>query len=199
MSRRRPVELPADDDDGQNRGWRDSLSAFQIANFRLLFAGRVTSNLARSMRVFLRAWMVLELTDSPLLMGVVVSSLSWPMLVLPFVGGVMADRMDRKKLLQYTETMLTILWAAVALTVFMGAMEFGPEFLRVQWWHFIITSFLSRVIQSIGRPGHQAMIGSVVDKERMGSAVALDSISDTWPRLAGPSIGALAIWLVGGE
>lgn len=180
-------------------GWRGSLIAFQVPNFRWLFAGRVTSNMARQMRVFLRAWMVLELTDSPLLMGIVVSSLSWPMLVLPFVGGVMADRFDRKKLLQWTESLLTILWFSVAFTVLMGAMEFGPEMLRVQWWHFIITSFMSGVIQSIGRPGHQAMIGSVMDARRLPSAVALDSISDTWPRIAGPAFAALCIAFVGGD
>jgi len=179
-------------------GWRHSLIAFQVANFRWLFAGRVTSNMARQMRVFLRAWMVLELTDSPLLMGLVVSSLSWPMLVLPFVGGVMADRFDRKRLLQWTESLLTVLWFVVAFSVLLGAKDIGPEVLQVQWWHFIITSFISGVIQSIGRPGHQAMIGSVMDSRRLPSAVALDSIADTWPRIGGPAFAALAIWLVGG-
>ncbi|MBI4201987.1 MAG: MFS transporter [Chloroflexi bacterium] len=201
MARRRGREefVPSPDDPPLPKGLKGTLIAFEVPNFRLLFAGRATSNLARQMRVFLRAWMVLELTDSPFLMGVVASSLSWPMLVLPFVGGVLADRVDRKKLLQWTESLLTILWAATALTVFMGAWEFGPTLLRVQWWHFIITSFISGVVQSIGRPGHQAMIGSIMDRRRMPSAVALDSISDTWPRAAGPAVAALAIWLVGGD
>ena len=180
-------------------GIRGTLSAFQVANYRWLFAGRVTSNMARQMRVFLRAWMVLELTDSPFLMGVVVSSLSWPMLVLPFVGGVMADRFDRKVLLLWTETLLTILWFSVAFTVLMGAWEFGPEILRVKWWHFIISSFASGVIQSIGRPSHQAMLGSIVDSRRLTSAVALDSISDNWPRIAGPAVAAVVIAIVGGS
>ncbi|RLT39636.1 MAG: MFS transporter [Chloroflexi bacterium] len=179
-------------------GLRGTLSAFEVPNFRWLFASRVSSNIARQMRVFLRAWMVLELTDSPLLMGLVVSSLSWPMLVLPFVGGVMADRMDRKRILQWTESLLTVLWFMTALSIVFGAMQIGPEFLRVKWWHFIITSFLSGVIQSIGRPGHQSMIGSIMTGNRLPSAVALDSISDTWPRIAGPSIAAGAIWMVGG-
>jgi hypothetical protein len=81
----------------------------------------------------------------------------------------------------------------------MAAFDFGPTLLRVQWWHFIITSFLSGVIQSIGRPGHQAMIGSVMDRRRLPSAVALDSIADTWPRVAGPAVAAVAIAIVGGS
>ena len=174
------------------------LAAFQIPNFRILFAGRVTSNMARSMRVFLRAWMVLELTDSPLMMGLVISSLSWPMLVMPFVGGVMADRMDRRTILKWTESLLVLLWAFVALLVFFGAYDIGPGFLRIEWWYFMLTSFVSGLIQSIGRPGHQAMIGSIVDKERLQSAVALDAVSDTWPRVAGPAIAAIIIALIGG-
>ena len=173
-------------------------AAFQIPNFRILFAGRVTSNMARQMRVFLRGWMVLELTNSPLLMGVVISSLSWPMLVLPFVGGVMADRIDRKLLLKWTETLLVVLWAATTALVMLGAWDVGPSFLRIRWWHFIITSVLSGVIQSIGRPGHQAMVGSIVDKGRLSSAVALDSIADHWPRVAGPALGTVAIAMIGG-
>lgn len=192
------AEEPPVDETPLPPGLRGTLSAFQVTNFRWLFASRVTSNMARSMRVFLRAWMVLELTDSPLLMGIVVSSLSWPMLVLPFVGGVMADRVDRKRLLQWTESLLTVLWFTVALTILFGAFQIGPEFLRVQWWHFILSSFASGVIQSIGRPGHQAMIGSIMDARRLPSAVALDAISDTWPRIAGPGIAAVAIALVGG-
>ncbi|MBI4311155.1 MAG: MFS transporter [Chloroflexi bacterium] len=180
------------------KGIRGALAAFESSNFRILFAGRVSSNMARQMRVFLRAWMTLELTNSPFLMGVVASSLAWPMLVVPFLGGVLADRMNRKTLLLWTEGALTVLWAAVAITVFLGAKDIGPAVLRVQWWHFIITSFISGVIQSIGRPGHQAMIGSVVSKKLLPNAVALNSVSDTWPRVGGPAIGAVAVALVGG-
>lgn len=188
----------SDDEHAIPPGLRGTLSAFAVPNFRWLFAGRVMSQVGRMMRVFLRAWMVLELTNSPLLMGIVVSSLSWPMLVLPFVGGALADRVDRRRLLQWTETLLTILWILTALQVAMAAYQFGPEVLRIQWWHFIISSFLSGIIQSIGRPGHMAMVGSVVDRRRLGSAVALDSIADTWPSVAGPSLAAGAVWLVGG-
>lgn len=180
-------------------GLRGALVAFESRNFRILFAGRVTSNMARAMRVMLRAWMTLELTDSPFLMGVVTSSLSWPMLVVPFIGGVLADRVDRKMLLKWTEGLLTVLWAFTVMLVFFGAWEIGPSYLRIQWWHFTITSFLSGVIQSVGRPGHQAMVGSVVDKKQLPSAVAMDSVSDTWPRVGGPAVAAVAIALLGGD
>ena len=170
------------------KGIRGALAAFDNGNFRLLWAGRVTSNMARQMRVFLRAWIVWEITDSPLLLGLVTSSLAWPMLFMPFVGGFLADKFDRRRLLKYTESSLTILWAVVAALVYF-------EF--VEWWHFMISSVLSGVIQSIGRPGHQAILGSIVAKNRLANAVALDNIADTWPRVAGPALGALLIAAIG--
>ncbi len=199
MTTQPPEKTPGEvTEKGANR-FREALAAFESRNFRILFTGRLTSNMARSMRVFLRSWLTLELTNSPFLMGVVASSLSWPMLVVPFIGGVLADRVNRKTLLLWTEGLLTVLWAFTAMCVMFGAWEIGPTPLRIQWWHFTITSFLSGVIQSIGRPGHQAMVGSVVDRKRLAGAVALDSVSDTWPRVGGPAIAAVAIAALGGD
>ncbi len=140
------------------------------------------------MRAFLRAGMVWHASGSPLLMGIVVSSLSWPMLFMPFVGGWLADKVDRRRLLKITESLLVVLWAVVAALVY---------FQLIVWWHFIISSVLSGIIQSIGRPTHQAILGSIVDKRRLANAVALDNIADSWPRVGGPLIGALLIGVIG--
>ena len=164
------------------------VAAFEHHNFRLLWVGRFSSNIGRMLRVFLRGWMVWQLTGSPLLMGVVVSSITWPMLFMPFIGGVVADRMDRRKLLIITETLLVILWAVVSLLLSLGMIE---------WWHFIFSSVVSGVIQSFGRPGHLAMVADVVDKETLPNAVALDTAAQTWPGAVGPAIGVLLIPVIG--
>ncbi len=164
------------------------LIAFDVPNYRLLFTGRVTSNMGRTMRVFARAWFVYELTESPLRMGIATSALTWPMLIMPLFGGIVADRVDRKKLLIYTESILMILWVIVALLITMEMFE---------WWYFIISAVISGIVQSFGRPGHQAMIGSIVDSSRLGNAVALDSVSETWPRIVAPALGALLIGIIG--
>ncbi len=126
--------------------------------------------MGRTMRVFARAWLVYEMTESPLRMGIATSALAWPMLFMPLFGGIVADRVDRKKLLLVTESILVVLWSVVALLIPLGLFE---------WWYFIISAVISGVIQSFGRPGHQAMICSVVDSKRLGNAVALDSVSET--------------------
>lgn len=164
------------------------LIAFDVPNYRLLFTGRVTSNMGRTMRVFARAWYVYELTESPLRMGIATSALTWPMLIMPLFGGIVADRVDRKKLLIYTESILVILWVIVAVLITIGMFE---------WWYFIISAVISGIVQSFGRPGHQAMIGSIVDSSRLGNAVALDSVSETWPRIVAPALGAILIGIIG--
>ena len=164
------------------------LVAFEVPNYRLLFAGRVTSNMGRFMRSFRRGWLVYQLTGSPLRMGIAFSAISWPMLFMPLFAGVVADRVDRRQLLLWTEGLLVCLWAAVALLISVGLF---------QWWYFIISAFTSGMIQSFGRTGHQAMIGSVVDRQRLGNAVALDSVSQTWPQIAGPAVGAVLIGVIG--
>ncbi len=164
------------------------LIAFDVPNYRLLFTGRVTSNMGRTMRVFARAWYVYELTESPLRMGIATSALTWPMLIMPLFGGIVADRVDRKKLLIYTESILVILWVIVAVLITIGMFE---------WWYFIISAVISGIVQSFGRPGHQAMIGSIVDSSRLGNAVALDSVSETWPRIVAPALGAILIGVIG--
>ncbi len=167
---------------------RDMFSALSVPNYRLLFVGRLTSNSGRTMRVFARAIWVFEATGSPLRMGIAVSALSWPMLFMPLIGGVVADRVDRRTLLLWTEGLLVLLWAVVALIISLGMFE---------WWYFIITAVLSGTIQSFGRAGLQAMIGSIVDKEKLGNAVALDSISLTWPRIVAPALGGILIGPIG--
>ncbi len=162
--------------------------AFEHRNFRLLWLGRFSSNMGRMLRVFLRGWLVWQLTDSTLLMGVVVSSISWPMLFMPFLGGIVADRMDRRRLLIITETLLVILWAIVSLLLTLGLIE---------WWHFIVSSVLSGVIQSFGRPGHLAMVADVVDRRRLPSAVALDTAAQSWPGVVGPALGVILIPFIG--
>ncbi|MCH7997561.1 MAG: MFS transporter, partial [Chloroflexi bacterium] len=167
---------------------RGMFAALEVPNYRLLFAGRVTSNAGRTLRVFARAIWVYEATGSPLKMGIAVSALSWPMLFMPIIGGVVADRVDRRTLLLWTEGLLVILWAVVSLFITLGLFE---------WWYFIITAVASGTIQSFGRAGLQAMIGTIVDDKRLGNAVALDSISMVWPRIAAPALGGVLVGPLG--
>jgi MFS family permease len=164
------------------------LSPLRNRNFALLMAGRTTSNMGRSMRVFARAWLVLEITGSPFLLGVVTASLSLPTMFMPFFAGVLADRMDRRKLLLYTEFMLVVLWVAVSVDITLG---------YVEWWHLSVSAILSGMIQSFGRTGHQAILGNVVPKEDLASAVAIDAVAQHWPNAGGLLMATVVIGTIG--
>ena len=164
------------------------LSPLKRRNFALLMAGRTSSNIGRSMRVFARAWLVLEITGSPFLLGVVTASLSLPSMIMPFFAGVLADRMDRRKILIYTEFLLVVLWAAVSLDITLG---------YVEWWHLSVSAILSGMIQSFGRTGHQAIIGNLVERDELPKAVAIDSIVQHWPNAGGLLVATLVIGTIG--
>lgn len=163
------------------------MEAFQFYNFRWLWSGRFTSNIARSMRVFLRAIMVYEMTNSALWLAAVNASIALLMLFVPFIGGILADRIDRRQLVLWTEALLGVLWTAVAALIISE---------RIEAWHFIISSLISGIVQSIGRPGHQTMVASVVDRDALPNAVALDSTAQSAPGILAPSIGGALMVLI---
>ncbi|MBI2855473.1 MAG: MFS transporter [Chloroflexi bacterium] len=174
---------------GSLRSRLEILSPLRERNFALLMAGRFTSNMGRSMREFARAWLVLELTGSPLRLGLVSASLAFPSMFMPFFAGVVADRVDRRKLLLYTEFMLVVLWVAVSVDITLG---------YVEWWHLMVSAIFSGMIQSFGRTGHQAILGNVVAKGDLHKAVALDSVAQHWPNAGGlllaiPLIGTIGV------
>ena len=164
------------------------LSPLKRRNFALLMAGRTSSNMGRSMRVFARAWLVLEITGSPFLLGVVTASLSLPTMFMPFLAGVLADRMDRRKLLIYTEFLLVVLWTAVAVDITLGYIE---------WWHLSLSAILSGMIQSFGRTGHQAILANLVERDELPKAIAIDSVAQHWPNAGGLLMATLVIATIG--
>ena len=164
------------------------LGPLRRRDFALLMAGRTSSDMGRSMRVFARAWLVLEITGSPFLLGVVTASLSLPSMFMPFFAGVLADRIDRRKLLICTEFLLVVLWVAVSIDITLG---------YVEWWHLAVSAILSGVIQSFGRTGHQAILANLVKKDELPRAVAIDSVVQHWPNAGGLLLATLIIGVIG--
>ncbi len=140
------------------------------------------------MRVFARGWLVLELTSSPFLLALVTSAISWANLFIPPFAGILADRVDRRKLVLYTEFALVVLWFAVSLDITFG---------WVHWWHLLISSFISGVVQGFGRTGHQALLGSIVQKKEIPSAVALNDVANYWPQAVGLAIASALVAIIG--
>lgn len=133
-------------------------------------------------------WLILELTNSPLMLGVGGVFMSVPFLITSLYGGALADRMDRLKLLQVTQAIATFLALIPAVLSALGV---------IKVWHIYALSFLTWTVGAFDAPARQAMIPSLVPRSDLMSAIALTSVVRRGTALVGPMIGGFAITLVG--
>ena len=162
--------------------------AFQYRNFSLLWSGAFLSSIGTWMQVVAQSWLVLEISKSPFLLGLDSFLAQIPILLFSLVGGVVADRMDRRRLLlgsQYVQMTCAFVLAALIYNH------------AVQIWHILILSFLTGSAQSFGGPAYQALVPSLVKKEDLPNAIALNSIQFNLARVVGPVIGGLAFEKLG--
>ncbi len=131
-----------------------------------------------------QGWLVLRLTDSPALLGLVGAAAGAPTLLLAVFAGVLADRLDRRRLLAVGYWISGVLALVLAFLTTTGA---------IAYWHVLVLALLGGVIITIQMPAGQAVISSMVDRRLLGSAIALNSAQYNVGRIAGPSIAGLAI------
>jgi predicted MFS family arabinose efflux permease len=162
--------------------------AFQYRDFRLLWLGAFTSTTGNWMQLVAQSWLVLQLTASPFYLGLVGFLGQLPIILFTLVGGVFADRFERRKLLlasQYVQMAV-----AVALTVLVYL-----DVIRI--WHFLILVFVAGSAQAFGGPAYQALIPTLVKREDVPNAVALNSIQFNLARMVGPMIAGAAFASLG--
>jgi predicted MFS family arabinose efflux permease len=165
-----------------------TFKAFQYRDFRLLWIGAFTSSTGTWMQEIAQNWLVLEITKSPFLLGVDAFLGDIPIFLFSLVGGVIADRMDRRKLLIISQ----VIQMMSALTLaFLIATN------RIQIWHILLSSFIVGTAQSFGGPAYSALVPSLVEKEDLPNAIALNSIQFNLARVIGPVLGGLALRYAG--
>ena len=167
---------------------RRTFKAFQYHDFRLLWFGACTSSIGTWMQEIAQNWLVLEITNSPFLLGLDAFLGDIPIFLFSLVGGVIADRMDRRKLLMISQ----IIQMTSALTL---AFLIGTN--RIKIWHILLSSFVVGTAQAFGGPAYSALVPSLVEKEDLPNAIALNSIQFNLARVIGPVLGGLALKYVG--
>jgi predicted MFS family arabinose efflux permease len=167
---------------------RRTFKAFQYHDFRLLWFGACTSSIGTWMQEIAQNWLVLEITNSPFLLGLDAFLGDIPIFLFSLVGGVIADRMDRRKLLMISQ----IIQMTSALTL---ATLIATQ--RIQIWHILLSSFVVGTAQAFGGPAYSALVPSLVEKEDLPNAIALNSIQFNLARVIGPVLGGLALKYVG--
>jgi MFS family permease len=165
-------------------------SAFIYRDFRVQWFGACTSSIGTWTQSAAQNWMVLELTRSAGYLGLDAFLQQLPIMLFTLVGGVLADRRDRRRTLLTSQYIQMTTATILALLVFFGV---------VQIWHILVLSFMTGLAQAFGGPAYQALIPSLVDKKDLPNAVAFNAIQVNVARVLGPlvfsaTIGAFAIW-----
>ena len=165
-----------------------TFKAFQYRDFRLLWVGAFTSSTGTWMQEIAQNWLVLDMTKSPFLLGLDAFLGDIPIFLFSLVGGVMADRMDRRKLLLISQVIQMI----SALTI---ATLIATHHIRVRY--ILLSSFVVGTAQAFGGPAYSALVPSLVQKEDLPNAIALNSIQFNLARVIGPVLGGLALRYAG--
>lgn len=175
------------------RGTRGGLKTFTALqnnrDYRFLWAGNVAANGAQWLQIFTIGWLVFSISGGSALHSVAVAGIrSLPILVIGPLAGVLADRLDRRKLLIATQFSLAVLAAGFALLVASG---------RVEVWHAYTYMSLAGIGFAVKQPLRQALVANTVRRADLGNAMALNAMSITSMRLAGPLLGGLLISTMG--
>lgn len=160
------------------------LGALRHRDFRLFWIGQLISQIGTWMQSVAQAWLVLELTHSPLHLGIVSALQFTPVLLLSPVGGVLSDRFAKRKVLLISQTAMQLQAFVLAALVWSG---------RVEYWHVAVLAALYGLSRAIDIPARQSYITDLVGRSDLPNAVALNSVVMNGARIVGPAVAGLLI------
>jgi MFS family permease len=162
--------------------------ALRNPSFRLFWGGNFLSNIGTWMQNVAQGWLVLTLTGSAFWLGVVGFAGSIPFLVFTLFGGVVADRVNKRRLLLVTQSVMMVLAFVLAALAW---------FKIVTVWELVLLSFLNGMAMAMNAPSYQALVPRLVPREDITNAIALNSAQFNMSRILGPTLGGYAMALVG--
>ena len=189
--------FPIQEKDGTNgRGTAGELSArLQFAgralrhrNFQLFFSGQLISLIGTWMQNVAQSWLVYRLTGSALLLGSVGFAGQIPVFLFAPLGGIVADRTNRHRVVIATQA------ASMLLAFILAALTL---FHKVQVWHVFILAALLGVVNAFDIPGRQSFLVDMVGKEDLMNAIALNSSMFNGARVIGPAIAGILVAKIG--
>jgi predicted MFS family arabinose efflux permease len=167
---------------------RRVFKAFEYRDFRILWIGACTSTIGTWMQEIAQNWLVLQLTNSPFLLGLDAFLGDIPIFLFSLFGGVLADRIDRRFILIGSQLVQMLSAATLAVLIWTD---------HVEIWEILALSFIVGTAQSFGGPAYSALVPSLVKNEDVPNAIALNSIQFNLARVIGPVIGGLAMKYAG--
>jgi MFS family permease len=180
-----PVVEPQAEGEVQELGrLAQMFSALRYREFRLLWFGAFASTTGTWMQTVAQSWVVYTLTGSAFLLGVDGFLATGPMLFFSLFGGVIADRMERRKIMLASQVLqMTFAFVLAALL--------WTHTVRI--WHIFLLSFLTGSAQSISGPAYISLLPLLVRREDVPNAIAMNSVQFNLARVIGPTIGGVAL------
>jgi MFS family permease len=165
-----------------------TLRALRYRNFQLFFGGQLISLIGTWMQNVAQAWLVYKLTGSSVLLGLVSFSSQIPVFLMSPLGGIVADRFRRRRVVIGTQTAAMLLALVLAALTLTGA---------VRVWHVVVLSALLGVVNAFDIPARQAFFVEMVGREDLINAIALNSSMFNASRVIGPAVAGILVAGIG--
>lgn len=170
---------------------RDILKALHVADFRWLWIGSLGSSFAMNMQIIARGWLVYTLTSSAMDLAWVTLSFMLPTVAFSLWGGVVADRLPKKRIIVMAQSL------NCAATLVMAAIILSD---RVTFWDFIWFGFFNGTVLALSMPARQAFVPELIPDRLIFTAMALNTTGWNLSRILGPALaGFLIAWVAAGD
>lgn len=170
---------------------RDIYSVLAVPNFRWLWIGSLGSSFAMNMQIIARGWFVYDLTSSAMDLAWVTLSFMLPSVLFSLYGGVLADRLPKRSLIVFAQTLNAAATLVMAWIIFSG---------NVVFWDFIWFGFFNGTVLALSMPARQAFVPELIPQPLIFTAMALNTTGWNLSRIVGPALAGLLIaWLAGGD
>ncbi|MBE3575482.1 MAG: MFS transporter [Firmicutes bacterium] len=166
------------------------LAALSHRNFRLFWSGQAISLIGTWMQNVSQAWLVLEITNSSFLLGLVSSLQFAPVLLFSLVAGVVADHFPKRRILLFTQASMMMLAFILALLTYTRV---------VQYWHILLLALSVGLVQTLDAPARQAFFIELVGPQDLMNAIALNSTIFNIARILGPAVAGVVMARFGAE
>jgi MFS family permease len=158
--------------------------SLRVRNYRLFFFGQLVSVSGTWMQQVAQDWLVLRLSNSGTAVGITTGLQFLPMLLFGMVGGTIADRYDKRRVLVATQTSAALIAAAMGVLVASG---------HVALWHVYVLAFLLGCVTAVDNPTRQSFVTEMVGPDEVTNAVGLNSATFNAGRVIGPAVAAIVI------
>jgi MFS family permease len=168
--------------------WRETFRALRHRNYKLFFSGQLISLIGTWMDQVAESWLVYRLTGSSLLLGTVAFASQIPVFLLAPIGGALADRHNRRRILVGTQSSM------MALTFILAWLTLSH---RVQIWHVVTLAALTGIVNAFDLPARQAFVVDMVARTDLVNAIALNSSMFNGARIIGPALAGIVVAAIG--